>query len=295
LKKEKKRRKTKKMTTRKRAKDVIAVDDSDEDMASSKTRRVVDRNSDLLEINDDEENETDQKRSRLQNIERESCYEFESAVFEGNAKKVQKFENLSKEAQEQCIKTICRLFVFRGTRKEVITRTALLDALAKIEPEYKSHCDVILERTQERLLNLTGYLIIDGGNIKGCKNGSKTDYYLVNAMDSLALKNILMEDQSNSGQKAVDGFAFVVFHAIFNSPGSSIRMKDLLRNVRKLDSRFPESSLQHTAKSAMTAVPIKELENDFLGLLNHLKKVRVRVMRELFYLLFFSSLSSSSS
>lgn len=216
----------------------------------------------------------------------DSTYDLETVLYEVNEKKARKFEALSLEAQQQCIRAISRLFLFRGSKREVITRGQLLEYLGKIDLEYKAHCDVVLEKVQEVLLGSTGYLIVDGASIRGCNSGSKNDYYLVNTLNKHEnLQQILSWHWAEEGQgtatmtavgksSAFSAFALIVFHSIFNSPAYTILCKDLLRNLRKVDSRFPESLPSHSSKSSATSAPIRELEEDFLSLLSRLKKVR---------------------
>lgn len=237
--------------------------------------------------------------SLIKTLDSQLTFDYETAMLDSTTstkltKQAQKFQSqLTKEAQEQCIQTIARLFLFKGTHKEMITRTQILETLSKIELEYKSYVDIILEKVQERLLMITGYLLIQGSTIKGLKEVEeekyKGDYYLVNTLDSsLVLKKILTEAAENhlssssggggegGNLKAFQGFSFLVFHCIFNAAGGMIPVKDLLRNLRKADSRFPESISKNTSSSSSsssTVVPIKELGDDFLGLLNRLKKV----------------------
>lgn len=263
--------------------EVVELDEDDTDLPQKDKRKSSQMQRDQSHRkasghnDEDDEDETEEslhtKRRKLFDVERDKTYEFEVAVFVTNEKKVRKFELLSKEAQNLCIKAVSRLFLFRGTKQEVVTRANILDTLAKIDSEYKTHCDVILEKAQELVLNLTGYLIIDGENIKGCKSASKTDYYLVNTMESSILRSILAEHEDVK-RHALNGFAFAVYHSIFNSPGYAIQARDLLQNIRKLDGRFPETSLQIVQKSSsVSALSVPELQSDFLGLLQELRKV----------------------
>lgn len=254
------------------------VSDDEEDVTQSSNLRAN------LEADD----RPSKRRKLFKGIlaDEDSAYDLETVLYEVNEKKARKFESLSLEAQQQCIRAISRLFLFRGSKREVITRSQLLEYLGKIDLEYKAHCDVVLEKVQEVLLGSTGYLIVDGASIRGCSSGSKNDYYLVNTLNKHEnLQQILSWHWAEEGQgtatmtavgrsSAFSAFALIVFHSIFNSPAYTILCKDLLRNLRKVDSRFPESLPSHSSKSSANSAPIRELEEDFLSLLSRLKKVR---------------------
>lgn len=181
--------------------------------------------------------------------------------------------------------------LYIGTRRETITRLQVADALGKIDLEYKKHVNAVLARAQGRLLSITGYQIVSSKEIIGYAkdSGKKSDtleYYLCNA--TLAptttptttspeaahkLAQILLQAQvesSNQQSTAYLAFLFVIFHALLNGPATG---QDLLRMVRKVDARFPETWPNKNSNDGSGVWPVLELEEDFVGLLTRMRKV----------------------
>jgi len=159
--------------------------------------------------------------------------------------------------------------------------------LGKIDLEYKKHVNAVLARAQGRLLSITGYQIVSSKEIIGYAkdSGKKSDtleYYLCNA--TLAptttspeaahkLAQILLQAQvesSNQQSTAYLAFLFVIFHALLNGPATG---QDLLRMVRKVDARFPETWPNKNSNDGSGVWSVLELEEDFVGLLTRMRKV----------------------
>jgi hypothetical protein len=176
-------------------------------------------------------------------------------------------------------------------RKEVVTRTYILDTISNIDEECKSLADIVLLRAQELLLKTTGYMIINGSQIKGLKkdqaeNIGKNDYFLTNTLNSNILKCILSKsclenplvpanNKHQDKEKAFSSFLFLLGHCLINSSGYHAKVNDLLRLLCKIDSRFPQTLTSSTVSSSKVskAVFIEELGEDFPSLLQRLKKV----------------------
>jgi MAGE family len=182
-----------------------------------------------------------------------------------------KWRKLSDEAQAQCVKTVVRLLVMKGARKEPLTRNNISDCLGKVDPNYKKHLDVVLMESQKELEGVFGYSISSGDQVRGTTGGKKDDIYVFSILKSprlLSSLSDLAEDEA-----AFTGFCFVIFQILFTSSGKSADAKTVLQKLRKVDSRFPETLLARPKSStARRANPVPELKDDFLGLMAQMKR-----------------------
>lgn len=186
-------------------------------------------------------------------------------------KQYDKWRKLSDEAQALCVKTVVRLLVMKGARKEPLTRNNVIDWLGKVDSNYKKHLDVVLMEAQKELEGVFGYSISSGDQVRGSTGGKKDDIYVFSILKSprlLSSLSDLAEDEA-----AFTGFCFVIFQILFTSSGKSADAKTILQKLRKVDSRFPETLLARPKSStARRANPVPELKDDFLGLMAQMKR-----------------------
>ncbi len=163
----------------------------------------------------------------------------------------------------------------KGSRREAIRREHILDTLGSIQEEYRKHASAVLVRVQQRLSDTMGYTIVSSEHIIGyrsqegdTKSSLPQEYFLTSCLRDPVLQHILSRA---SDSLAYTSFVFVVCMAIYTSPLKKAATRDILMKVRKVDRRFPESLAASTKTTKSIAVP--ELENDFLGLIQRMKKV----------------------
>lgn len=230
----------------------------------STSRRIVDGadadNDDEIEVGDDHVSDIFQFAMERRYIEDHILPE------EGTKSDMNKWNKLSLDAQELCIKTIARLFILKGSKNEVITSTHIGDALGALDNTYKSVKNPVLSRVQDKLRRSFGYVLVSSDCIIGCgKTGTNKDFFLTTNLTSRKLWMELTKINKDSGYH---GFLHVVFQCIFMSKGKRIVCKELLGNLRQLDPRFPSTLV----KSSGSKTIIPELGDDFLGLLGRMKK-----------------------
>ena len=194
-----------------------------------------------------------------------------ACVFPTTGAQQAKWQNLSSDAQSLCVKAIVRLLVMKGARNELVTRVQIGDSLGKIDPNYKKHVDIVLVECQKALGEVFGYSLTSGDEVRGA-DGKKEVLYVSNALKSpilLATLSELAEDDA-----AFIGFAFVIFQILFTSPAKTADSKSILQKLRKIDTRFPETLLGKGKgnSTAKRANPVPELKEDFLGLMDHMKR-----------------------
>jgi hypothetical protein len=183
-------------------------------------------------------------------------------------KQEENWSKVSVEAQNQCVKAVVRMLVTAGSRKEPLTRAKVLDCVSKVNADYKKHASKILVEAHKHLHITFGYSIITGDKVKGTKKGKKDDLYVINDIQSPALLELLA---MSSHDDAFMGFCFIVFQAIYSSPGKRIKLQDVMSYVREVDKRFPTTCTKSSSKGR-SSLPIPELGDDFLGLINRMKK-----------------------
>lgn len=181
------------------------------------------------------------------------------------------WDGLAKDAKQQCLKAVARLFLTKGARAEVITRTVVGETLAKVNDSdgaYKKHINAVILAVQIELMSNFGFQITTGVNLPPGK-GKKDEYHLVNRVKSVKLQEVLAELTPND---AYMGFVFVVMQVLNTAPGKKLDQDAILRNVRKIDGRFPETLVQRGKGDSSLSVP--ELNNSFTGLLTRMEKER---------------------
>ena len=96
----------------------------------------------------------------------------------------------------------------------------------------------ILVNVQKFLDQNLGYYIVNEVNIIGFQESKKENYYIVSYLESMKLRELLMSSNKNS---AYIGFMYKVFQTIFMSQQRKATNKDILKELRKVDHRFPET------------------------------------------------------
>jgi hypothetical protein len=170
-----------------------------------------------------------------------------------------------------------------GSRKEHINRAAVGEVLAQIEPECKKSVSAVLSHVQDRLLKLTGYLIVPGDAIKGYSKGKRDELYLVNtlllvspSLSEADVRNVraVLQNGTPTTSVAFQGFKFVIFHLIYSGNGHKITLSEISRQLHKLDIRFPKtlSTAAKTSTSRDSLASVPELGQSLLDMLERLRK-----------------------
>jgi hypothetical protein len=224
-----------------------------------------------------------------------------------------RFGAMHEERRKACIKAVFRFFVFKGiilthivdkiyapnlngyepityilyiaTKKEHVNRTAIGEILGQIDPDCKKHISVVLSHVQPKLLKLTGYQIIPGDAIKGFTKGKRDDFYIVNTLlipsptvseaEVAGLRNIL-QDGTSATELAFQGFKFILFHLIFSGNGQRTTLSEIVRQLNKLDSRFPRTINSNQllrgngARDSLASIP--ELGENVMDMLERLRR-----------------------
>lgn len=151
----------------------------------------------------------------------------------------------------------------------------MTDVLNKLEGDYKQHLNAILNRVQIELLESTGYLLVNGEAIVGFKHGKKEEFFLLNNL-SESNQRAARVDLVNEREAAFAGLRFILFHIINNAPGGKAAKDDALRDLRRLDVRFPETVGRTKGKAAASQSsslpPIQQLGDSLPELLLRLQK-----------------------
>lgn len=194
------------------------------------------------------------------------------------AKKQMQFERISREAQENCVKAIYRLMVFKGSRKEVVTSKHIADELATLDAAYRKFTSVVAYEVRKLFATgITGYRMISGDEIVAPEGsrGKKDEFFIVNGLSSAKLQQALAAPAHHSADYS---FMLMVFFAILTAPGQRITFDQLLQQMHHTDSRFPQT-IQHQQRAQASAdaerranLALPELSDDFVGLLNRMKK-----------------------
>jgi len=191
---------------------------------------------------------------------------------------------LNSEARNLCIKAVVRLFVFKGARGLPVTRANVNEAMAKIAEgdanSYSKHYNLVMNKVMQELETF-GFMLTSGINVPGSED--KKDWYIVNRLRSAKLQEVLSE---LSPHDAYIGFVWVVSQIIYTSPGRKLDIDSILRAVRKVDRRFPDSdrgeagggrgskasSSSSSSSSNGGGAAVPDLKDSFSGLIARMKK-----------------------
>ena len=234
--------------------------------SSSSTRQHVRRNSTKVVEDEDFEDIDDAVRPKIFIADSDdlSVVVINKMTVEENQEK--KWNTLTVDSQTLCVKTVVRLLLMKGARKESLNRTHLGDTLGKLDPNYKKHIDAILLESQKVLEGVFGYTVVSA------RSGAKDELFVLNIIQSSQLLSTLSEIADEDA--AFTGFCYVIFQIIFTSPGRYSDAQTILQKLRKVDSRFPETLLakSSTAAASKRSNPVPELSDDFLGLMGRMRK-----------------------
>jgi len=153
------------------------------------------------------------------------------------------------DAKKRCIQAIVRLLIIRGAKNEQITRSRLLDEISLIDPLLKSHINAILMEAQSILYKNFGQRFCTGADLNTTNTISETakeKIYVYNAMRSPQLLQILSH---HSPSAAFHGFCVGIFISIWTSVGKKQTASTLIKQLRLLDRRFPETLNSSVASS----------------------------------------------
>lgn len=164
-----------------------------------------------------------------------------------------------------------------GARREAINKLKVQEVLEKVDSDYKKHANAVLSKASKELRDVFGYQLVTGSQLIGMNAGKKDDYFLLSTSGSKRLRTLLAQSDQSA---AYFGFMNLVLLSVLMSPGEKASCAAILDNVRKVDIRFPMHIPTTTKNSnAMMALAIPELGDDFLGLLNRMKKVHLGLER----------------
>jgi len=154
----------------------------------------------------------------------------------------------------------------------VIHKKTVTDQLDKIDSEYKKHTNIVISIAQDQLDKLFGYTLVCGSDLP---DGKQDDYYMTS---NLLVKPLLEQLQQTERDTPYYGFMIVILFSILFAPAQKSSCKDLLADVRLLDPRFPDLLNAKSSSSAVVdkrkeeALAVPELQDDFMGLLNRMRK-----------------------
>jgi hypothetical protein len=159
-----------------------------------------------------------------------------------------------------------------GARGETVDREAVSAALGNLDPSYRKVKTMAIYLSQQALYENFGYIVTPAKAVIGNVDGKKDEFFLSNAVQNHALLEILADGDLKAN--AYRGFVFIVCQIIFSSPGRVIDGNSLLRQLRTIDSRFPETMSKKKSGSSGQYVThaIPELGDDAFGLVNRMKK-----------------------
>ena len=163
------------------------------------------------------------------------------------------------------------LLLLLGGRKEPINKLKVQEVLEKIDPDYKKYANSVLSKAADELKSVFGYTLFSGNDIVGVKDGKKDEYFLISNTTSDKLRNLLARGDKSASQF---GFMLLVLFSVLMAPRHKIACKDILTAVRMAEPRFPVDILVPKGGSAQVALAVPELGDDFLCLINRMKKVR---------------------
>ena len=196
------------------------------------------------------------------------------------------WNKLNHDAQNLCVKRVVRYILFRSSKKETISRDKVADVLNTIDSTYKRLINPCLQKASKLLKDDFGYDLILESDIIGLESTkTKSNYYLMNSLKSFQLANILA---NLNHDKANTAFCYIVLVAIFTSPNRIANIESIISNLRLIDPRLQNtlatannskarssiSSQTSEHNAASTKVSVPELKNDFVGLIQRMKKVR---------------------
>ena len=154
----------------------------------------------------------------------------------------------------------------------MIHKKTVTDQLDKIDSEYKKHTNIVISIAQDQLDKLFGYTLVCGSDLP---DGKQDDYYMTS---NLLVKPLLEQLQQTERDTPYYGFMIVILFSILFAPAQKSSCKDLLADVRLLDPRFPDLLNAKSSSSAVVdkrkeeALAVPELQDDFMGLLNRMRK-----------------------
>lgn len=227
--------------------------------------RKSDRGENAIEVDEDG------VRPKLFVADKDDLASIVTGTFAITGAQQAKWTNMPMDAQALCVKAIVRMLVMKGARNEIVSRAQIIDSLAVIDPNYKKHVDVVLSESQKVLVEVFGYTLTSGDEVREA-DGKKESLYVSNAVKSPALLATLSELADDDA--AFTGFAFVIFQILFTSPAKTADSKSILQKLRKIDNRFPETLLGRGKGNSVAkrANPVPELKEDFLGLMDQMKR-----------------------
>jgi len=177
------------------------------------------------------------------------------------------WDGLSKDVKSQCLKAVVRLLMTKAARGEPVTRANLSEVLGKVgDGAYKKHVSMAVNNAAQEVFSMSGFQLSSCLHMKGRKD----EYILFSRLKSPKLQEVLAELSSND---AYLGFVFVVLQIINTASGRKLELDAILRQLRKIDNRFPDVERGGGSKKGDTcAVP--ELKDSFTGLITRMEKER---------------------
>lgn len=163
-------------------------------------------------------------------------------------------------------RVLVRLFLMR----RVVSREDVRSALGA---DGKQHANSAVVEASRVLRDTFGYLLLPGDHFLLDGQGKAADYVRVNELECPRLYEILAQ-VSPVADLAYTGIALAVMLCIWSCPGQRASAETLLRKLRKIDRRFPETDVGKKDKGRM-ALGIPEFgdtDSTFGGLLSRMRK-----------------------
>jgi hypothetical protein len=199
-----------------------------------------------------------------------------------NPRQQNKWATLPPTEQDLIVKAVTRLILFKGSTNDKLLPSHVKEALSRVNPSYQVHSQAALREAQKLLKSAFGYnieTVRPFGDDRTKNKEAVSSIFAVNDLRSPVLQDILSQHSCSLNDPvlaAYKAFSHIVFVAIWTSPGRSIDMAELLRNVRKVDPRFPESlerESQAQKQSVRSSCGIGELNGlSFTSLVHRMAK-----------------------
>jgi len=267
---------------------IMSIDEDEEDevvvgkkrgqsssSASSSSSQGRLKNKKQQELEEGNEDEDEDKRPRLYNVDKADLAKLEMYPVQPSAKNESQWNSLPSDEQCLCVKTIVRLLSMKGARKESVTRNTVIDALGKVNTNYKKHINMVLSLAQDFMGKVMGFSLTVGNEVRGLDEDQegkpkKDEIFISNFLKSPKLLECLSSICTDDA--AFSAFAFVIMQILYTSPGRTDESRNILAKLRRVDPRFPETLLAKAKNYTSKACPVPELKEDFLGLLAKMKR-----------------------
>ena len=165
----------------------------------------------------------------------------EMSRFRVTEREKNRFIALSEDERNACVRVVTRLILFKATRKEMLSRQKIIDALKVTNASYGSHASASLREAQKMIFETFGLHVTDGTQIPGAdaSGANAGKLYIVNTLTAPNLMRLLSESDDDADM-AYKGFVFVALLAVFASSGRKIDRSSLAKRLKQVDRNIPD-------------------------------------------------------